>query len=151
MTSRRDVQPHHLLRALLADRFVRDVCAELGVDPDLVRLSLDRRWLDAADTIDVEEVEARGIDVPTLLAAVNPPFDEQPDWQGRRLTPRSRDVLVLALRERATVSGHRTHSGHVLLGLMASRDPIVAGTFADHDLRLRQVRPVVQRLGRRAV
>jgi hypothetical protein len=151
VTSRSDVQPHHVLRALLADRFVRDVLTHLGTDPDQARITLDRRWLDAAETIDVEEVEARGIDVATLLEAVNPPFDEQPDWRGRRPTPRTRDILVLALRERAAVSGSRTHSGHLLLGVMASRDPIVSGTFAEHDLRLRQVRPVVQKWGRRAV
>ncbi len=144
------MQPHHVLRALLGDRFVRDVLVHLEVSPDELRVTLDRRWLDAADTIDVEEVESPGIDVATLLAAVNPPFDEQPDWRGRRPTPRTRDVLVLALRERA-LSGNRTHSGHLLLGVMASRDPIVAGTFAEHDLRLRRVRPVVQRWGRRAV
>ncbi len=151
MRDRFDVQPHHVLRALLGDRFVRDVLAHLEADADEVRLTLDRRWLEAADTIDVEEVESPGIDVATLLAAVSPPFDEQPDWRGRRPTPRTRDVLVLALRERAAVSSTRTHSGHLLLGVMASRDPIVAGTFAEHDLRLRRVRPVVQRWGRRAV
>ena len=59
--------------------------------------------------------------------------------------------FLLALRERAAVSSNRTHSGHLLLGVMASRDPIVSGTFAEHDLRLRQVRPVVQKWGRRAV
>jgi hypothetical protein len=151
VTSRRDVHPHHVLRALLSDRFVRDVLGGVRVDPDQVRITLDRRWLDAADTIDLEEIESRGIEVGTLLQAVNPPFDEQPDWRGRRLTPRTRDVLVLALRERAAVAGDRTHSGHLLLGVMASRDPIVSGTFAEHDLRLRQVRPIVQRWGRRAV
>ncbi|WP_148614245.1 Clp protease N-terminal domain-containing protein [Nocardioides rubriscoriae] len=150
MVDRRDVHPHHLLRALLGDRLVRDVLRELGADPDEVRLSLDHLWLAGADTLDVEEIEAVGIDLPTVLVAVNPPFDDPPDWGGRRLTDATRDLLVRALGLRGITHGPRLGSGHLLLALMTSKDPVVAATFRAHGLQSRQVRPVVERRSRRA-
>ncbi|QCW50086.1 hypothetical protein FE634_06110 [Nocardioides dongxiaopingii] len=149
MTDRRDVHPHHLLRAVLADRAAREVLAVVGVAADDLLLTLDGLWLAASDTIDVEEVQARGIDVATVLAVVNPPFDGEPDWGGRRVTEATRDVLVRSLAMRRT-GGRPVTSGHLLLGLLASRDRLVAGTFRAHGLRLRDVRPVVDRFGRRA-
>ncbi|WP_134764792.1 Clp protease N-terminal domain-containing protein [Nocardioides sp. 1609] len=150
MTDRRDVHPHHLLRAVLADRPAREVLAAVGVAADDVLLTLDGLWLAASDTIDVEEVQARGIDVATVLAVVNPPFEGEPDWGGRRVTDATRDVLVRSLAMRRAGGARPVTSGHLLLGLLASRDRLVSGTFRAHGLRLRDVRPVVDRLGRRA-
>ena len=150
MPDRHDVHPHHLLRAALRDGFVRDVLAEVGADADQVLLTLDRRWLDASDTIDVEEVESVGIGLPMVLAALNPPFDEAPDWGGRHLTDATRDLLVRALGMRRTDHGPLVGSGHVLLALLTSKDHIVAPTLRDHGLTLRGVRPLVERRSRRA-
>lgn len=150
VTDRRDVHPHHLLRAVLGDRQVRDILRELEIDADEVRLTLDQHWLDAADTIHVEEIEAVGIDLPMVLAAVNPPFDDPPDWGGRRLTEATRDLLVRALAVREPTQGSRVGSGHLLLSLMSSKDPLVSATLRDHGLHGRAVRGVVERWSRRA-
>ena len=150
MADRHEVHPHHLLRAVLPDRLVRDVLAELGTDADQLALTLDGLWLAAADTIELEEIEARGIDLATVLQAINPPFDEMPDWGGRRLTGPTRDLLVRALGVRAIGHGSRTSSAHLLLALMSSKDHLVAGTFRAHGLTARATRPIVERWGRRA-
>ena len=150
MADRHDVHPHHLLRAVLADRLVREVLAETGADADALLLTLDRLWLEASDTIEVEEIEARGIDVATVLTAINPPFDREADWGGRRLTDATRDVLVRSLGVRAVNHGATMTSGHLLLGLLGSKDRLVAGTFRAHGVQLRAVRPVVERRSRRA-
>ena len=150
MTDRRDVHPHHLLRAVLGDRVVREVLDELGVDPDEVLVTLDREWLDASDTIEFEEIEAVGIDLTTVLTAINPPFDGPPDWGGRRPTDATRELLVRSLGVRGALHAPRVGSGHVLLALMSGRDRIVAATFRAHGLRARTARPVVERLTRRA-
>ena len=150
MPDRRDVHPHHLLRAALRDRFVRDVVAELGADPDQVLLTLDHRWLAAADTIDVEEVEAVGIELPMVLAAINPPFDGPPDWGGRHLTDATRDLLVRALGMRGPGAGPNVGSGQVFLALLSSKDHIVAPTLREHGLSLRTARPLVDQRSRRS-
>ena len=150
MADRHDVHPHQVLRAVLREPFVGDVLAAREVVVAEVQVTLERRWLAAGDTIEVEEVEALGIDVPTLLRALNAPYDGVADWGDLRLTDATRDVLVGALRARASTRQRRTSVGHLLLGLMTSRDPIVAGTFAEHGLRTRDVRPLVERWGRRA-
>ena len=149
VADRRDVHPHHLLRAVLADRMVRDVLTAVGADADELLVSLDRRWLAASDTIEVEEIEAVGIDLATVLVAVNPPFDAPPDWGGRTITEPTRELLVRALGLRGVLHGPSVGPGHLLLALMSSRDGIVAGTFRDHGLHARTVRPVVERWGRR--
>lgn len=150
MVDRHDVQPHHLLRAALADGFCRHLISHLAGDPDALLITLDQLWLDAADAIDVEEIQARGIDMVTVLAAINPPFDGEPDWRGRRLTDATRDLLVRALGVRAIGHGRTTGSGHVLLALMGSRDPLVAGTFRAHGLHARDAKPLVERWSRRS-
>jgi hypothetical protein len=150
VTDRHDVHPHHLLRAVLGDRPVREVLRELGVDADEVRLTLDHQWLAAADTIQLEEIEAVGIDLPMVLAAVNPPFDEPPEWGGRRLTTTTRDILVRALAVRGPIQGARVTSSHLLLALMASKDPMVVATLRAHSLHGRTARGVVERWSRRA-
>lgn len=150
MSDRLDVHPHHLLRALLDDRVVRDVLAELGADPDEVRVTLDRAWLGAADTIDPEEIASVGIDVATVLRAVNPPFDDPPDWGGRRLTDATRELLVRALGVRAATHGSTVAPAHLLLALLSSKDRILAVTFRAHGLTARAARPVVERWTRRA-
>ncbi len=150
MVDRHDVHPHHLLRALLADRLVREVLVELGADPDEVRLSLDHEWLAAAETLDLEEIEAVGIDLPTVLAAVNPPFDAPPDWGGRRLTEATRDLLVRALAVRGSTHGPRVGPEHLLLAVMSSKDRVVAGALRAHGLHSRQARAVVERRTRRS-
>lgn len=150
MVDRGDVLPHHLLRAVLADRGVREVLAELGTDPDEVLVTLDREWLAAADTIDLEEIQAVGIDLPTVLAAVNPPFDEPPDWGGRNVTDATRELLVRALGVRGLTHGPRVVSAHLLLALMSSKDHIVAATLRAHGLHGRTARGVVERWSRRA-
>lgn len=150
MADRRDVHPHHLLRAVLADVEVREVLALVGANPDQLMLTLDRWWLEASDTIEVEEVEARGIDVATVLTVINPPFGDGADWGGRRLSPATREVLVRALGARSLHHGGATTSGHLLLALLQSKDRLVAGTFREHGVHARAVRPVVERRGRRA-
>ncbi|MEO9325705.1 Clp protease N-terminal domain-containing protein [Nocardioides sp. C4-1] len=150
MADRRDVHPHHLLRALLDDRLVRQVLAELGVEADRVRLTLDQRWLAASDTIEVEEVETLGIDLATVLAVVNPPFDDPPDWAGRRLTDATRELLVRALGVRRVDSGRGVTSGHLLVAVLSTKEPIVAGTVREHGLSERAARRVVDAWSRRA-
>lgn len=150
MADRHEVHPHHLLRAVLTDAQARDVVTTLGADPDEVLLTLDRLWLAASDTIEIEEIEARGIELHTVLAAINPPFDEQPDWGGRRLAAPSRDLLVRALAARGIGHGPRTGSGHLLLALMGSKDRLLAATFREHALHARDARALVERWGRRA-
>lgn len=150
MSDRRDVHPHHLLRALLDDRVVRDVLAELDAPADEVRLTLDRTWLDAADTIDPEEIAAVGIDLGTVLRAVNPPFDGPPDWGGRRLTDPARELLVRSLGVRAATHGSTVAPAHLLLALLASKDRILLATFRAHGLTARGARPLVERWTRRA-
>lgn len=150
VADRRDVHPHHLLRAVLTDPMVRDVLVELGSSADEVLLTLDHEWLAASDTIDLEEIAAVGIDLATVLTAVNPPFDEAPDWGGRRLTDATRDLLVRSLGLRSLTHGPRVHAGHLLLALMASKDRLVAATFRAHGLSGRDARAVVERWSRRA-
>ncbi|MFB9313639.1 hypothetical protein [Nocardioides plantarum] len=147
---RRDVHPHHLLRAVLGDRLVREILGDLDVDADEVLVTLDQHWLAAADTIDVEEIEAVGIDLPTVLAAINPPFDEPPDWGGRQLTVATRDLLMRALAVRGPTQAVRVGSSHLLLSLMSSRDPLVSATLRAHSLHGRAARGVVERWSRRA-
>ena len=78
-----------------------------------MRATLEHRWLGTVDDLDVETLFELGIDVETVLVALNPPFDDEPDWHGRTLSPEARDVLVKALVERrAPVAG--VHAGHVL-------------------------------------
>lgn len=150
MADRHDVHPHHLLRALLGDRTMRDALSELGADPDEVGLTLDQLWLAGTDVLGPEAVAAVGIDLPTVLAAVNPPFDEAPDWGGRRLTEATRDVLVRALAVRGPLQGVRVGPGHLFLALMLSRDPLVGATLRAHHLHTRTARAVVERWSRRA-
>ena len=150
MADRHEVHPHQVLRAVLREPFVADVLAARDVSVAEVQVTLEQRWLAAGDTIELEEIEALGVDVPTLLRALDPPYDGPADWGDLRLTPATRDVLVGALRARAGLRQSRTSVGHLLLALLASRDPIVAATFAAHGLRARDVRPLVQKWGRRA-
>lgn len=150
MVDRRDVHPHHLLRAVLGDRVVRDVLVEIGADPDEVRVTLDREWLAASDTIELEEIAAVGIDLVTVLAAINPPFDAPPDWGGRHVTDVTRELLVRALGVRGVLHGSRVTSSHLLLALMTSKDHIVSATFRAHGLHGRAARSVVERWSRRA-
>ncbi|WP_139977992.1 Clp protease N-terminal domain-containing protein [Nocardioides litoris] len=149
MPDRHDVHPHHLLRAVLGDQVVRDLLRELGTDADDVSLTLDRRWLDAADTIDVEEVETLGVGLPMVLAALNPPYDGPPDWGGRHLLDSTREVLVRALGMRGPTSTAPVRAAHVLLALMTCKDSIVGGAFRDHGVTLKAARPVVDRWTRR--
>ena len=150
MIDRRDVHPHHLLRAVLGDRQVREILGGLDVAADEVLVTLDQRWLAAADTIDLEEIEAVGIDLPTVLDAVNPPYDEPPDWGGRQLTVATRDLLVRAIAARGTTHAPRVGTSHLLLALMSSKDPLVSGTLRAHALHGRAARGVVERWSRRA-
>lgn len=150
VTDRRDVHPHHLLRAVLADPPAREVLAELGVPASDLLLTLDGLWLAASDTIEVEEIEARGIDVEVVLSALNPPFDGEADWGGRRLSDPTRAVLVRALALRGLAQGRPVTSRHLLLALMTSRDRLVTDAFAAHRLRYRDARRVADRLGRRS-
>lgn len=150
MTDRRDVHPHHLLRAVLTDRDVREILLELGAEPDEVLLTLDREWLGAADTIEPEEVAMLGIDLATVLTALNPPYDAPPDWRGRQVTDATRELLVRSLAARGATHGGAVEGGHVLLALLSSRDHIVAATFRAHGLSPRTARGAVERRYRRA-
>jgi hypothetical protein len=147
---RREVRPHHLLRAVLDDRLVGDVLARLGAPTETLRATLEHRWLDTVDDVDGETLFALGIDLEIVLEVLNPPFDREPDWRGRTLSDEARTVLVSALVERTTTGSPSVHAGHVLLGLLRSHDPVVAGTFREHGVRLRDARPLVATWGRRA-
>ena len=149
MSDRREVRPEHLLRAVLDDVAVREVLAELGVAAADVLTTLEHRRLEAVDALDLEDLHALGIDVETVVTVLNPPFDGEADWQGRVLTRSAQEVCVAALAESARGDRGVT-SGHVLLGLLRSRDPLVSGTLRAHGLRLRPTRVVVARRGRRS-
>ena len=123
---RREIRPDHLLRAVLDDKLVGDVLTHLGTPPTTLRATLEHRWLDTVDDLDGE-----------------------PDWRGRHLSDPARAVLVSALVERTNTDSQKVHAGHLLLGLLHSRDPLVAGTFRQHGIRLRAARPLVAAWGRR--
>ena len=150
MGDRYDVAPHHLLRAALDDRFVRDLLARVGTPADELRLTLEQRWLEAAVVVGPEEVAALGIELDLVLGVLNPPVDHDPPWGGRHLTQPAREVLIHALWERSLAPARRAHAGHLLLGLMASRDRLVRSVFDDHGLQARDLRPLVAAWGRRA-
>ena len=150
MVDRRDVHPHHLLRAVLGVRDVRVLLVEIGDEPHEYLLTLDREWLGASDTIEPEEIAAVGIDLSTVLAALNPPFDDPPDWGGRNVTDVTRELLVRALGVRGVLHGSSVTSSHLLLALMTSKDHIVSATFRAHGLHGRAARGVVERWSRRA-
>jgi len=147
---RYDVAPPHLLRAALDDTMVRDLLAAVGTSADELRLTLEQRWLESADVVGPEDVAALGIELDLVLSVLNPPFDHDPPWGGRHLTRTGREALIHALRERSLAPARRAHAGHLLLGLMSSKDPLVARTFADHGLRAKDLRPLVAAWGRRA-
>jgi Clp amino terminal domain, pathogenicity island component len=146
---RREIRPDHLLRAVLDDKLVGEVLTHLGTPPTTLRATLEHRWLDTVDDVDSEALFALGIDLPTVLEVINPPFDAEPDWRGRHLSDPARAVLVSTLVERTNTDSQRVHAGHLLLGLLHSRDPLVAGTFRQHGIRLRAARPLVAAWGRR--
>jgi hypothetical protein len=153
MADRYDVHPHHVLRAVLEDRVATDVLSAIDVDPAQVQVTLAHHWLDAADTIEVEEIETVGVDVTMLLAALNPADGTRPQWGGRHLTQAARDVLVRSLGVCGAMRQRRTTSGHVLLALLACKDPIVVRTFATHGIgpqESRRLRGLVEQWGRRA-
>lgn len=147
---RREIRPDHLLRAILDDRLVGDVLERLGTPSATLRATLERRWLDTVDDLDSETLFAFGIDVQIVLEVLNPPYDGEPDWRGRRLSDPARSVLVSTLLEGQTTGSPSVHAGHVLLGLLHSHDAVVAGTFRQHGIRLRAARPLVEAWGRRA-
>jgi hypothetical protein len=147
---RREVRPEHLLRAVLDDALVGDVLTALGTSATAVRSTLEHRSLEAVDDLDDEVLYSLGIDVETVLVVLNPPHDGEPDWQGRTLSSEARDVLVKALVESSRSTAPRVHAGHVLLGLVSCRDPVVAGTLGDHGIRARPTREQVELWGRRA-
>ena len=136
---------------MLDDALVGQVLDGLGTSARSVRATLEHRMLASMDDIDVETLFSLGIDVATVLEVLNPPFEEEPDWRGRTLSPEGRDVLVKALVESAGENGGvRVHAGHVLLGLLSSHDPVVAGTLREHGVRMRPTRALVAQWGRRA-
>ena len=149
VSDRREVRPEHLLRAVLDDAAVREVRADLGVAATDVLTTLERRRLEATDAFDLESLHEIGVGVDTVVRVLNPPFDGEADWEGRVLTREAQEVCVAALAE--SVRGERgVTSGHVLLGLLRSRDRLVARTLREHGLRLRQTRVVVAHRGRRS-
>ncbi len=150
MADRFEVQCHHVLRAVVDDALVVDLLQALRVDPAEVQVTLAERWLAASETIDVEEIAMVGIDAPTLLAALNPAEQTPAQWRGRQLSDSARDVLVRSLGICGAMGHRRTTSAHLLLALLASKDPIVVQTLAAHGLRTKDVRPLVRRWGRRA-
>lgn len=151
MTDRHEVHPHHVLRAVLRDPTVGDLLRPHGVEVEQVEVTLAQRWLAHSDTIGIEDVEALGVDVATLLAALGPDAGEgSPTWGGRRLAGPTRDLLVRTLGICGAMRHRHPGSGHLLLALMGCRDAVVAETFAAHGLRARDVRPWVRQWGRRA-
>ena len=146
---RREVRPEHLLRAVLDDKLVGLVLTGLGTTAAGVRQTLEHRCLATVDAIGDEELFALGIDLETVLVVLNPPYDGEPDWHGRTMSSEGRDVLVRALVESSGSQAPRVHAGHVLLGLLRSHDPVVAGTFRDHGIRLKRTREQVELWGRR--
>ncbi|MFC5175923.1 Clp protease N-terminal domain-containing protein [Nocardioides taihuensis] len=149
MSDRREVRPEHLLRAVLDDVAVREVLAELGVAATDVLTTLEHKRLAATRAFDVESLHELGIDVATVMTVLNPPYDAEADWQGRVLSRGAQEVCVAALAE-SVHSDRGVTSGHLLLGLLRSRDRLVAGTLREHGLRLRPARVVVAHRGRRS-
>ena len=104
----------------------------------------------ALDDVDAEALFSLGIELDNVLEVLNPPYDAEPDWHGRLLSPAARDVLLSALVEYSATRGPRIHAGHLLLGLLRSHDPLVTATFRTHHVRLRPARALVAEWGRRA-
>ena len=151
MADRYDVHPHHLLRAALEDQFAADVLRALEVRPDEMKVTLTERWLAASDVIEIEEIESVGVDVASVLEALNPAGVRPVEWGGRRLSAPARDVLVRALGIGAAMRHQQVSSGHLLLALLASKDAIVLQTLAAHRVRAKEVRPLVAQWGRRTI
>jgi hypothetical protein len=147
---RREVRPDHLLRAALDDGLVVDVLDALGAPAPAVRATLEHRWLETLDDVDAEALFSLGIELDNVLEVLNPPYDAEPDWHGRLLSPAARDVLLSALVEYSAIRGPRIHAGHLLLGLLRSHDALVTATFRTHHVRLRPARALVAEWGRRA-
>ncbi|CAN5355093.1 hypothetical protein BH11ACT8_BH11ACT8_09120 [soil metagenome] len=150
MADRHEVQPHHVLRAVLGDGYAAELLAAVGSSAQELRLTLDGLWLEASEEIGPEEIGAVGIDVATLLALLNPPYDGAVAADGRRLTEPARDVLVAALRTNASMRHPRTGTGHLLVALLRSRDPLVSATCTAHRVPVRAVTDLVATRGRRA-
>ncbi|WFE64729.1 Clp protease N-terminal domain-containing protein [Micromonospora sp. WMMD714] len=136
---RRPVGTAHLLLAVLddGDGLAGQVLTEAGVDPDDVRARVRRQTtagggtgLDEADAAALREI---GIDLAAIVARIEDSFG--PDalreavpaprrrWWTHRpgggpLSPRSRTVLELALREAVRLRHRHIGTEHILLGLL---------------------------------
>lgn len=143
-----EVRAEHLLRAALDDELVAVALAELGVSAPAVRLTLERRWLDAVDLVEAAAQEDPGVSVAEIAQALDRMAGQGSPLDRRPLSDAARAALLGALRERILEGAPATHAGHVLLGLMRCRDPLVGSTLAHHGLRLSEVRVQVRRLGR---
>jgi hypothetical protein len=149
MADRHEIEPAHILRAVLSDHAARRVLEVCGASPTEVRITLDRLGLDAMEALDPEVVHALGVEVDQLLRELGPGPARDERWRDRTVSPAAREVLLGALGEAARL-GTPVTGWHLLVGLVASSDPVVVATFAEHRLRLRDVRRVGRRLGRRA-
>ena len=134
-------QPVQMLRAVLDDREVAAVLAAEGTSADAVRITLERRWLAGVVGPDDVTLHEPRVDLPALLRALS----SGADLSG--ISGSARRILADAVRESAYLHDRRIAAPHVLLALLASNDPLLSATFAEHHLRPQGVRPHV---GRRA-
>ncbi|MBB6628773.1 hypothetical protein H5V45_15710 [Nocardioides sp. KIGAM211] len=147
---RHEVRPEHLLRAVLGDAAAADLLRGVGLRPDEVRTTLEHRCLERVDVVDDEVLHTEGIDLGALLDALHEPRGVAAARDLARCSPSARRVLLAAVGEAARAGTATIGAGHVLLALRRSRDPVVAGTFAEHRCGVAELRDVVRRRGRRA-
>ncbi len=149
-----EIRPEHLLRALLDDRLVRDLLAAAGTDADELRAVLEREYLAGLEVIDEASLYAARVDLTGMLATWNAPRVAPGPFAAAmdayRLTDGARACLMRGVGEAARTGATTMTSGHLLLGLLRTRDRTVARVLRTVRVDQRAVRTVLRRWGRRA-
>ncbi|WP_182887746.1 Clp protease N-terminal domain-containing protein [Microbispora sp. H10885] len=151
----------HLLLGLLSvtDSASARLLAARGVDRERVRTEILRiRGNTAGGEIDAEALETIGIDLSAVRRKVEEAFGpgaldhEAP--RGRRgvpgggrwatVTPRSKKVLELALREAVALKSKEIRDGHILLGIIREGEGLGVRVLADAGVNLVALREDVK-------
>ncbi|WP_182875905.1 Clp protease N-terminal domain-containing protein [Microbispora sp. H10670] len=151
----------HLLLGLLSvtDSASARLLAARGVDRERVRTEILRiRGNAAGGEIDAEALETIGIDLSAVRRKVEEAFGpgaldhEAP--RGRRgipaggrwstVTPRSKKVLELALREAVALKSKEIRDGHILLGIIREGEGLGVRVLADAGVNLVALREDVK-------